>query len=384
MKTPLQILHLEDNRTDAEVVGLMLDKEGIDCEIRCVRTRAEFGAALSSADFDLIISDLSLPQFNGLAALKMAQQQCPAKPFIFVSGTMGEEAAVESLKEGAADYVLKDRLQRLGPAVKRAVQDAEDRAEKKELEAQSLRAQRREIIGALAGGIAHDLNNALVPILVGVELLGMEPAGESLGKMLEAMRASAQRASEMVKQILSFARGVAGEPVLLRVEQLLGEMERLATQTFPKSIRIQTKIGKDLYPILGNATQLHQVLLNLCINARDAMPDGGSLLIQARNTLVEQKITPWQPQPVSGPHVVLAVSDTGQGMSPEVLGKIFEPFFSTKETSKGTGLGLSTVQAIVKSHGGFVEVSSQPGKGTTFSTYFPAAGPVRQAEQPAR
>ncbi len=380
MKTPLRILHLEDNRTDAELVGLMLKEEGINCEIRCVRTRAEFEAALNSDVFDLIISDFSLPQFNGLAALQMARQQCPAKPFIFVSGTMGEEAAVESLKEGAADYVLKDRLPRLAAAVKRAVQDAEDRAAKQKLEAQTLRAQRLEIIGALAGGMAHDLNNALTPILVGVELLRREPANEELGKMLETMRASAQRASEMVKQILSFARGVAGEPVLLRVEQLLGEMERLATQTFPKSIRIQTRIGKDLYPVLGNATQLHQVLLNLCINARDAMPDGGLLLIQAQNTLVEQKITPWQSQPVSGPHVVLTVSDTGQGMSPEVLGKIFDPFFSTKETGKGTGLGLSTVQAIVKSHGGFVEVSSQLGKGTTLSTYFPAAGPVRQVE----
>jgi signal transduction histidine kinase len=248
-----------------------------------------------------------------------------------------------------------------------------DITQRKQLEAQFLRAQRLETIGALTGGIAHDLNNVLMPILIGTQYLSEKlTTGEDTKKMLQTMTASAKRGSEMISQILAFARGVGGEPTVLDLKPLLAEMEKLARETFPRAIRIQIRTDPELYSVMGNATQLHQVLLNLCVNARDAMPHGGSLRIEAENLTLESKATRLHPEPISGSHVLISVADTGQGISPELLDKIFEPFFTTKAPGKGTGLGLSTVQGIVKSHGGFLDVSSTPGKGTTFQVYLPA------------
>ncbi len=164
---------------------------------------------------------------------------------------------------------------------------------------------------------------------------------------------------------------------MLDLKHLVSEIDKLAKQTFPRSIRVQTRIAQDLCPVTGNATQLHRVLLNLCVNARDAMPEGGDLHIEADNIVLEKKTSAWKPEPVTGPHVVLTVSDTGSGMAPEVLSHVFEPFFTTKEIGKGTGLGLSTVQGIVKSHGGFVDVVSEAGKGTMFKVCLPSAAAGR-------
>ncbi|TMQ00408.1 MAG: PAS domain S-box protein [Verrucomicrobia bacterium] len=618
MKTPLNILHLEDSGVDAELIQLRLEADNISCAIKRVQTRGEFEAALKQPEVDLIISDFTLPSFDGLSALEMARAERPGLPLIFVSGTIGEEAAVESLKAGAVDYVLKDRLSRLPGVVRRAMREVKERAErrrieeelehrnelffnitenvddliavldlegrrvfnspsyrqvlgdpdtpvgtdsfaeihpedrerikrifretvatgvgqrveyrfllkdgsvryveargsvirdkegrianvvvvsrdlternqaearnrelaalldkapdaicvtdieqrvfywnngaeriygwtapeaigknanellfqgdlaaslaalkriiaqgewhgelnhvtkggkkivvasrwalmrdesgkpesilvintditeKKQIEGQLLRAQRMENIGALAAGVAHDLNNVLGPILMVGGLIRDELASEESKAMLDTATASAQRGAEMVKQILSFARGASGERMLLQVGHLVKEMGKLAKDTFPKSIDIRTKVTGKLRTILGDATQLHQVLLNLCVNARDAMPEGGALLIQAENMVVDRKQVRMYPQPVSGPYVVLSVSDTGIGIPPELRDRIFEPFFTTKEQCQGTGLGLSTVMSIIKSHQGFVEVSSQVGKGATFKLYLPA------------
>jgi signal transduction histidine kinase len=362
----------------------MLQSEGIDCSINCVRTRDSFQAALDSGAFDLIVSDFTLPRFDGLSALRMAQTQWPDKPFIFVSGTMGEEAAVESLRQGAVDYVLKDRMFRLPAAVKRCMEDAVARVERRrmekqlqEREAEVLRAQRMETIGALTGGLAHDLNNSLVPILVGLDLLKEEPISPPMRQLLDTMRTSARRASEMVQQVLSFARGVGGQPVPIDFQQLLDEMQKLAGETFPKSINVRAVMGRALFPVVGNPTGLHQVLLNLCINARDAMPAGGALVVETSNAVLEQKVFAGIAEPVSGDFVLLTVKDTGHGMPPDQLNRIFEPFFTTKKAGKGTGLGLSTVHGIVKSHGGFIEVVSEPDRGTAFNIYLPSASPNR-------
>jgi len=489
----LRILHLEDSAADAELVRGLLVEEGVSCSITCVKTRNDYQAELERGDFDLILSDYSLPRFDGLTALAMARKQHPQKPVIIVSGTMGEEAAVESLKQGATDYVLKHQLARLPAAVKRAISDAEELArrkqaeekireqaalldlaqdailvrdfsdhvlywnksaerlygwtaaealgrnaaellyegeslalkraqeqvlqhgqwtgeleqvtrdgrpiivqsrwtlvrdqaghpksklilntdvtERKKLEAQFLRAQRFETIGALAGGIAHDLGNMLTPILIGTEALANEVSGVSPRKMLQTMHASAKHGVDMIKQILAFARGVGGEPTVLDPRPLLLEMQELARETFPRAIHTEVHLNGPLDPVLGNPTQLRQVLLNLCVNARDAMPSGGSLTLTAENVALANKTTPLQPEPISGPHVMMAVSDTGHGIEPHVLEKIFEPFFTTKEPGKGTGLGLSTVQGIVKSHGGFLDVVSKLGNGATFTIFLPA------------
>jgi signal transduction histidine kinase len=250
---------------------------------------------------------------------------------------------------------------------------ATDVTEHKKLEVQFLRAQRMQLIGALAGGIAHDLNNALAPVSMGIELLREGISGDDLTSLLATMQGSAKRGVEMVRQILTFARGVSGEIAPLDLGQLVGEMDKFAQQTFPRSIAIHTRVASGLTRVVGNATQLHQVLLNLCVNARDAMPGGGTLRLEAGNVLLDNRTVTWQPKPVSGRHVLLTISDTGHGIPPEVMDRIFEPFFTTKQPGKGTGLGLSTVQGIVKSHGGFLEISSSAGVGTTFNVYLPAA-----------
>jgi two-component system cell cycle sensor histidine kinase/response regulator CckA len=262
---------------------------------------------------------------------------------------------------------------------------AADITERKRLEAQFLRAQRLESIGALAGGIAHDLNNVLAPILMAVELFGDESAVEERRKMVVLIKGCAQRGAEMVKQIVAFARGARGQASVLQLKPVITEMGRLIKDTFPKSIQVGVKIAPELPSIVGNATQLHQVLMNLCVNARDAMPNGGELELAADQIVLKDYVTKREPEPVSGSYVVLSVSDTGEGMPPEVLGKVFEPFFTTKGEGKGTGLGLSTVQGIAKSHNGFVEVFSEVGKGTTFKVCLPAApsAGVAAAEQKA-
>jgi two-component system cell cycle sensor histidine kinase/response regulator CckA len=205
------------------------------------------------------------------------------------------------------------------------------------------------------------------------ELLDEELSAEDRRQMLVTVKACAQRGSEMVKQILTFARGAAGQAGLLQIKPLVSEMARLAKDTFPRSIRIQSKVEPGLPPIVGNATQLHQVLLNLCVNARDAMPDGGELRLGASVVELKEHPVKGEMRAVSGSYVALSVSDTGHGMAPEVLEKVFEPFFTTKAEGKGTGLGLSTVLGIAKSHNGFVEVSSGVGQGTSFKVYLPAA-----------
>lgn len=245
-----------------------------------------------------------------------------------------------------------------------------DVTERRELEAQFLRTQRMESIGTLAGGIAHDLNNVLGPIMMGIELISMRNKDEKLASTLSRMAGSAQRGAGLVKQVLTFARGHEGERMALQASHLIHEMKKIVMETFPRNIEINLREDADLKPVYADATQLHQVLLNLCVNARDAMPDGGTITISAANHATgSAAITGLKP----GDYVKLSVSDTGTGIPEEIREKIFEPFFTTKEIGKGTGLGLSTVNTIVKNHGGLLQVLSESGKGTTFHIFIPAA-----------
>jgi two-component system cell cycle sensor histidine kinase/response regulator CckA len=247
-----------------------------------------------------------------------------------------------------------------------------DITEHKKLEMQLLRAQRLESIGTLASGVAHDLNNILTPILVCAETLRGEITDEDRESALALIEESAERGANVVKQVLTFARGVEGERVSIKPSHLVHEMSDIAKTTFPKSIEITSRYPDDLWTIKGDPTQLHQVLLNISVNARDAMPAGGKLAFVSENFTVDEQYAAMTPGAVPGPHVLFRISDTGSGMPEEMIEKIFDPFFTTKELGKGTGLGLSTVVGIVKSHGGFISVQSEVGKGTAFKIFLPA------------
>ncbi|HIK44761.1 MAG TPA: response regulator [Leptolyngbyaceae cyanobacterium M65_K2018_010] len=249
-----------------------------------------------------------------------------------------------------------------------------DITDKKQLEAQFLRSQRLESLGTLASGIAHDLNNILTPILLVVQLLPLKLGNLDpwVQNKLNILETSAQRGADLVKQILAFARGVEGKRFALQVNHLLRDIRKLVQQTLPKSITIYTDVPDTLWSVCGDATQLHQVLMNLCVNARDAMPDGGTLRIIAQNLTLDGELAQRHLKAEPGPYVVVTVEDTGIGMTPEVMNRIFDPFFTTKDPGQGTGLGLSAVLGIVESHGGFIDVQSQVGQGSTFRIYLPA------------
>jgi PAS domain S-box-containing protein len=257
-----------------------------------------------------------------------------------------------------------------------------DVTEKRRMESQSLRNQRLESIGTLAGGVAHDLNNVLTPILMSLTILRMKLQQPRDVELLNAMENSANRGAEMVKQILSFARGVECRSMRLRPQDVLQEIEQLIHETFPKFIKCRIACTEETWNVEGDPTQLHQVLLNLCVNARDAMPGGGDLDITVSNVAVDEQFASMHPDAKEGPHVLFEVRDTGTGIPVEVRDRIFDPFFTTKEMGKGTGLGLATTLGIVKSHHGFIDLTSRMGKGTVFRIYLPAKTDVEHHEIP--
>ena len=621
----IRILHLEDNARDAELIHELLKSQGLEVDFVQVTGRKSFESGLTTGCFDAILVDYRVPDYDGKSALKFARHHAPMVPVIVISGSLGDEAAVECLKQGATDYLLKDRLDRLGPALRRALQDAveernrrhaeqalreseerfrqlaetveevfwitepdqktiiyvsppfervwgrriaelhanptgwidsivpedqpkvrealkqlaagvdyeieyrivrpgggtrwildrrfavrdagqrvystvgvandftqrklaeqlrhrsderlaaifaaspvviafntmegqlidinpagfrltgytrdeligrtfvelsvwvdpDDRnlaikkltaektlrnfetkvrrksgevrsvlismevlqlgeepmiltmiidvTDKKALEAQLHRVQRVESIGLLASGIAHDMNNILAPIMMSAPLLRMGLAPAEAESMLSTIEHSAQRGAALVRQLLIFGRGVEGERQPVSPTAILAEITKLSGQTFSRKITIHTHVSDDVWPVQGDATQLHQVMLNLCVNARDAMPNGGTLNLSAENVEIDDTFAALNADAKAGRYVVLRVADTGMGIAPEVAERIFDPFFTTKEIGKGTGLGLSTVLGIVKSHGGFVRMHSEVGRGTRFEVHLPAS-----------
>jgi PAS domain S-box-containing protein len=493
----LKLLHLEDSLSDSELLAAMLDSR-YDLNLVRVDSERDFERSLREPNLDLIISDFTLPSYSGASALALARSLRPDIPFIFFSGTLGEEAAIDALRSGATDYILKNRPQKMLTAIERALRETDERrrlraaeldlernrerfrtlienaldvisvldlqghftfnspstervlgytpeeldginafslvhpedlddahkafesaiqhpnvsitaelrlrhkdlswrileirgkallpgglidgvvinsrdvTEKRETEAQLLRAQRMESLGILAGGIAHDLNNILSPVLMGSELLkAYFPDPEALS-VIETIQASSQRGSDLVKHILSFARGVKGEAGMLHLKPLIHEIVKLLRDTLPKNIQFQVHLPPDLNPVVCNPTELHQVIMNLCVNARDAMPAGGLIQIKAANHQLPPETRATHPDPAAS-YVRLSISDSGTGIPPDVLPDIFKPFFTTKAEGKGTGLGLSTVLSIVKRNDGLINVDNTPGEGATFHITLPAA-----------
>jgi PAS domain S-box-containing protein len=256
-----------------------------------------------------------------------------------------------------------------------------DVTERKRIEGQFLRSQRMESIGTLAGGIAHDLNNILAPIMMSIELLKENATDEESQTILKTIGLSAKRGADIVRQVLSFARGIEGQRVEIQPRHLMKDLAQIMRDTFPRDIRLDFQVPDDIWTILGDPTQVHQVLLNLCVNARDAMPNGGELGVKVENRVLDEHYAATHLQATPGRYVEIIVTDTGSGIPPQNLDKIFEPFFTTKELNKGTGLGLSTVMAIVKSHHGLINVSSEEGRGTAFHVFFPAMEASGEARQ---
>ncbi len=501
MSRPLKVLVVEDVPADAELLLRQLKKAGFSPEAIVVDNEKDFIEGLAGP-VDIILSDFELPDFNGLRALELLQQSGRKIPFIIVSGSIGEDVAVAAMRHGAADYLLKDRMARLGSAVDHAMEQhrllrsgeraakalrdseerfrevvetinevfwvtegwggrllylspgyeriwggtrdgiyerpetwaetihpedrermdqairarattdqfdeiyriirpdghvrwirdrafpvkdaaghvtrivgvAEDITEHRQLEEQLLRTQRMEAIGTLAGGVAHDLNNILAPTLMAADLIRhkmTDPHGLQLVDMIEQ---SMRRGAGIIRQMLLFSRGVGGQRTSVQLRHLVQEIETLIRETFPRDITLCLEIDKDLRPVVADATQLHQVLINLCVNARDAMAGGGTLTITVGNVMLGPEAVKPHSQSRPGWHVLLAVTDSGCGIPQGIQDRIFEPFFTTKEVGKGTGLGLSSVLGIVRSHGGFVAVQSAPGCGATFNVYLPAQG----------
>jgi len=487
---------LEDSEADAALITRELQRLTPPPDVRHVQTEASFAAALREFVPDIILCDHNIPSFGGWAALAIARQLAADVPFILVTGSLDEETAVAYLKGGATDYILKDRLIRLGPAVLEALDSARQRqalrrqerllrqiidadpnlifvkdwegrfvlvneataavygttvdglvgktdadfnsnqvevahflrddrdvmssgrskliseepvtnpatqqtrwfqtikvplalpdddspkllgvateiTERKRLEEQLLQSQKMEAVGQLAGGVAHDFNNILTAIVGYADLLAAEFTGTNSRHLedLEEIRKAARRAAALTRQLLAFSRKQVLEPRIIDMNGVVMNLEKMLRSLISENISLQTHLATDLAAARADPNQLEQVIMNLAINARDAMPEGGSLTIETGNATLDEDYAAQHVSVLPGEYVMLAVTDTGCGMDEHTKARIFEPFFTTKAPGRGTGLGLSTVYGIVKQSGGNIWLYSEPNKGTTFKVYLPA------------
>lgn len=488
---PYRILHLEDNPVDAMVIQSHLASSGLNFEISQVETELNYLSALESESFALILADYALPTFDGLRALRVAREKCRHTPFIIISGAIGDDLAVETLKQGATDYVLKNCLGRLVPVITRALRESEERAarqqakkalrdaeelmrftveripavvwttdrelrftslqgaglitggwnaamigqsminpaapqnditlvkehlaalagnnvtydvslngrdyqahlapltnsdgeiigciglavdvtERNALEMQMRQAQKMEAVGQLAGGIAHDFNN-LLTVITGysdLTLLRLDPS-HPLRNNIDEVNKACDRAAGLTRHLLAFSRKQVLKPEVLNLNNTVSEMSRMLLPLIGENVDLVIELSPDLWQVKADSGQIEQIIANLAVNAKDAMPLGGKLSIRTCNIFLDDEIVRRYESVQSGPHVLLTMSDTGDGMNPETVSRVFEPFFTTKEVGKGSGLGLSTVYGIVKQSGGYISIDSEVGRGTTFKIYLP-------------
>jgi two-component system cell cycle sensor histidine kinase/response regulator CckA len=386
MSRPVTVLMVEDSENDAELLLLELRRQGFAPVSTRVDSARGLRTALIKGAWDIVISDQNMPSFTGDEALKLVKQYAPDVPFIVVSGTRGEEHAVDAMRAGASDFIVKSRLHRLAPVVERELEDSAQRLEQRrmaaalaESQAQLREAQKLEAVGRLAGGVAHDFNNLLGAILAYADLMltTMNPEDAHRADLQEIKRASV-RAAQLTRQLLAFSRQQVLDLAVVNLNEVINEVLQFVRRLVGESVHVDVHCHKHLWNIKGDRVRIEQILMNLATNARDAMPAGGTLTISTSNVVVPAPAQVHMP-PTPGQYVRLDVRDTGEGISPEVMPKIFEPFFTTKEEGKGTGLGLATVYGIVEQSRGFIFVDSRPGRGTAFTIHLP-----RTTEEPGQ
>ena len=356
MKPRLKVLYIEDNQDDAVVVDLKLRDQ---MDLKICETRIAYEEALKER-WDAILVDLHLVEFTGAEAITLAKKVHPDVPVIIVTGSVDDHAASLACRAGASDYVMKDRLERLPQAIEQAHEN------------QRLKIQRDlELLGDLSAGVAHDTNNLLHVNLAGIELVRRNANADDR-KILDMMESTCKRGAELLKQMMELARGSEGKAFkTVSLEYLMGEIASMLKGSFPANIQLAITTSAGTARIRCNTGQINQVLLNLCLNARDAMPDGGALTISTQNVSLQKE----DAVGLEGAFVCVTVRDTGGGISEESLPRIFDPFYTTK--GKGTGLGLATVKSLIAAHGGGVEVKSGA-DGTSFSVYLPVAEAANQ------
>ncbi|WP_374564008.1 response regulator [Ideonella sp.] len=386
---PIKVLFVEDSEDDARLALRALKRAGFDPGHRRVQDAQALLGALRDERWDAVISDFSMPGFTGIDALNVFRTTGLDVPFIFVSGTIGEETAVTAMKAGASDYVMKLDLRRLGPALERELQQATIRAERRQAEidlrkyeAQLRHAQKMESIGTLAGGIAHDFNNILGAIL-GNTALAREELGDHHPALvnIEEIHKAGLRARDLVRQILAFSRNQPQELRIQSLQPIIEETHKLLHATLPARVVLEVAVCDTPLYARADATQVQQVLMNLCTNAWHALPDGvGRIGVGLDAVRLDADGAAALGGLVPGRYAHLWVSDTGVGMDAATRARIFEPFFTTKPVGQGTGLGLSVVHGIVTAHAGGIAVDSRPGDGSTFHLYLPACTPVAPAD----
>jgi two-component system cell cycle sensor histidine kinase/response regulator CckA len=378
----LRILFVEDSPADMELAAWELEKNGFSISHQNrVQTGEDLRNALHAEAWDLVISDYSMPSFNGLEALRLVRQFRPDLPFIMVSGTIGEEVAVTAMKAGANDYLMKGHLQRLAPAVEREMRDLKDRKNAEEAilrsEEQLRLAQRMETVGRLAGGVAHDFNNILSVVSGYANLLQMKlaKAGTAHRELIEIEKAVV-KATALVRQLLTFSRRQVVQPQVLDLGNVITDSLSMLRMVLGEDITLETVLPAGLGKVLADKSQIEQVIMNLAVNAKDAMPRGGGLYVSlSSETLAAEHFLPGE-KVHPGRHMRISVRDTGSGIPPDILPRIFEPFFTTKGEGRGTGLGLSTVYGIVHQIGGSLRVESALGTGTSFTIHIPCISDV--------
>jgi len=403
-KGPIHVLYLEDNPYDVELVQTTLISEGIECTIESVQSCEEFVMALVHGGFDIILADYALPSFNGMSALSLAKEKRPDTPFILLSGQLGEELAVECLKCGATDFVLKQSLCRLVPSIKRALEEAEERTKTKEVEHQLIQSDKMASLGQMAAGIAHEINNPVGYVASNLDTLkdyikvfkkimqchdkllqrlknkqnltdidiqklisnidetkkeeDFDFILNDISQMTQESNTGIEKIENIIQSLRRFSRMDEGEIKKVNINQIIEDTLKVVWNQLKYKCTVQKKLGK-IPAISCNPVQINQVLTNLIINASQAIEKKGKLTLETYN---------------KDSQVIIKVTDTGQGIEPDKLGKIFDPFFTTKPTGTGTGLGLSISRGIIEKHKGTIDVKSRLGKGTTFEIHLPIKG----------